>query len=87
MIWYAFEIVILLFALITCFFVYQALVNSPWFTRLIERTKGTDETNLEDASVRLDVAEKNVDDAMDYSKKQSDKFAEIYGGLKRRRGS
>jgi hypothetical protein len=61
MIWYSLEILFVLFMLFVAFFVYRVLVNSPKFTRFIERTKGTDETNLGDIHVKLDVAEEQAD--------------------------
>src|SRR5205823_2230783 len=53
MIYYAFEILIGSVLLLIAFFVYRLLINSSRFTRFIERTMGTRETEIGDIDVRL----------------------------------
>ena len=86
MIWYAFEILMFLALLSVAFVVYRVLVNSPEFTRFIERTKGTDETDMEDAAIRLVVAEEQADETIENAQATIKRQAAALRSLKRRKG-
>jgi len=86
MIYYAFEILLFLGLLSVAFFVYRALVNSPRFTRFIERTKGT-ETRLSDLEIQINVAEDNAEEGLSEAAKRIRKEFAAHRILKRRLGS
>lgn len=56
MMYYAIEILGLLVLIVAAFLLYRILINSSRFTRFIERTLGTTETEIGDINIRINEA-------------------------------
>lgn len=83
---YAFEILIALALLLASFLIYRALINSPRFTRFLDRTfgKGAD---LGDAAAHLDDAEDQAERTAYEAAQKIKRDAAALRSLNRRRGS